>query len=152
MWPLDPATILLRWENGLSLPGGPLVVVSWDASPLSVGLSIWTRPDQIWRTAGMHYEQATSIVTFSGPVEAQVHRESAGAPISFRIFEQPYESLWVAYPFRQQLPSSISSSQERIAFCSTPGGRRNSGPWCTRSRSQDHVLVHPRDRNDRCGH
>jgi hypothetical protein len=56
MWPLDPATILFRWENGLSLPGGPLVVVYWDASPLSVELSIRTWPDQIWRTAGMHYE------------------------------------------------------------------------------------------------
>ncbi len=85
MWPLDPATILFRWENGQSLPRGPLVVVYWEASPLSVGLSTRTQPDQIWRTEGMHYEQATSIVTFSDPVEAQVHRESAGAPISFRI-------------------------------------------------------------------
>jgi hypothetical protein len=85
MWPLDPATILFRWENGLLLPGGPLVVVYWDTYPLSVGLSIRTLPDQIWGTAGMHYEQATTIVTFSDPVEPQVHRESAGAPISFRI-------------------------------------------------------------------
>ena len=49
MWPLDPATLLFRWENGLRLPGRPLVVVYWDASPLSVGLSIRTRPDQIWK-------------------------------------------------------------------------------------------------------
>ena len=33
----------------------------------------------------MRYDQATTIVTFSDPLEAQVHRESAGAPISLRI-------------------------------------------------------------------
>ena len=85
MWPLDPATLLFRWENGLPLPGRPLVVVYWDASPYAVGVSIRTRPDRIWKTAGMRYEQATTIVTFSDPLEAQVHRESAGAPISLRI-------------------------------------------------------------------
>ena len=85
MWPLGPATLLFGWENGLSLPGRPLVMIYWDASPLAVGLSIRTRPDQIWKTAGMRYDQATTIVTFSDPLEAQVHRESAGAPISSRI-------------------------------------------------------------------
>jgi hypothetical protein len=25
MWPLDPSTILFRWQSGLSVPGGPLV-------------------------------------------------------------------------------------------------------------------------------
>ena len=42
-----------------------------------------TRPNM--ETAGMRYDQATTIVTFSDPLEAQVHRESAGAPISLRI-------------------------------------------------------------------
>jgi hypothetical protein len=85
MWPLDPATLLFRWERGLPHGKRPLVVVYWDSSPLSAGLSIRTRPDQIWRTAGMRYDRATTIVTFSDPIEAQVHRESAGAPISLRV-------------------------------------------------------------------
>jgi hypothetical protein len=85
MWPLEPATLLFRWEQGLDIPGGPLVVVYWDASPFSVGLSIRTKPDQIWRTAGMQYDRATSIVTFDNPLEAQVHRESAGGPITLRV-------------------------------------------------------------------
>jgi hypothetical protein len=79
MWPLDPATLLFRWENGLSLLGRPLVVVYWGASPYAVGVSIRTRPEWIWKPAGMCYDQATSIVTFSDPLEAQVHRESAGS-------------------------------------------------------------------------
>jgi hypothetical protein len=33
----------------------------------------------------MIYDQATTIVTFPDPIEAQVHRESAGGPIAFRI-------------------------------------------------------------------
>jgi hypothetical protein len=85
MWPLEPATLLFRWEQGLDVPGGPLVVVYWDASPFSVGLSIRTRPDQIWKTAGMQYDRATSIVTFDSPLDAQVHRESAGGPITLRV-------------------------------------------------------------------
>jgi hypothetical protein len=60
-------------------------VVYWDASPLLVGLTVRFRPDQIWRTAGMIYDQATTIVTFPDPIEAQVHRESAGGPIASRI-------------------------------------------------------------------
>ncbi len=68
MWPLDPATLLFRWENGLSLPGRPLIVVYWDASPYAVGVSIRTRPDRIWKTAGMRYDQAITIVTFSDPL------------------------------------------------------------------------------------
>ena len=75
MWPLEQETLLFRWEQGLDIPGGPLVVVYWGASPLSVGLSIRTRPDQIWKTAGMQYDRATSMVTFDSPLEAQVHRE-----------------------------------------------------------------------------
>ena len=82
MWPLDAATVLFRWEQGLALPGGPLVVVYWDASPLSVGISVRTKPDEIWKTCGMRYERASTIVTFDSPLEAQVHRESAGAPMA----------------------------------------------------------------------
>ena len=85
MWPLEQETLLLRWEQGLDIPGGPLVAVYWGASPLSVGLSIRTRPDQIWKTAGMQYDRATSIITFDSPLEAQVHRESAGGPITLRV-------------------------------------------------------------------
>jgi hypothetical protein len=85
MWPLEPATLLFQWEHSLPFPGGPLVVIYWDASPFSVGLTIRVRPDQIWRTAGMVYDQATTIVTFPDPIEAQVHLESAGGPIAFRI-------------------------------------------------------------------
>ncbi len=43
-------------------------------------LGSW-RPDEIWRSKGMRYEQASTIVTFDSPLEAQVHRESAGAPM-----------------------------------------------------------------------
>jgi hypothetical protein len=38
------------------------------------------RRDAIWKTAGQ-YDRATTIVTFDDPIEAQVHRESAGAPM-----------------------------------------------------------------------
>ena len=82
MWPLDAATVLCRWEQGLALPGGPLVVVYWDASPMAVGISIRTRPWEIWKTCCMRYERAYTIVTFDSPMEAQVHRESAGAPMA----------------------------------------------------------------------
>ncbi len=85
MWPLEPATLLFRWENNLPVPGWPLVVAYWDASPLSVGVTVRDRPGHILRTAGMIYDQATTIVTFPDPVEAQVHRESAGGPIALRI-------------------------------------------------------------------
>jgi hypothetical protein len=85
MWPLEPATLLFRWENNLPVPGWPLVVAYWDASPLSVGVTVRDRPDHILRTAGMIYDQATTIVTFPDPLEAQVHRESAGGPIALRI-------------------------------------------------------------------
>jgi hypothetical protein len=66
MWPLDPATLLFRWERGLPHGKRPLVVVYWDSSPLSAGLSIRTRPDQIWRTAGMHYDRGQPRSSGSG--------------------------------------------------------------------------------------
>ena len=77
MWPLDPRTLLYKWENGLAAPGQPLVVAYWDATPFAVGVSIRTRPDAIWKTAGM---QATTIVTFDDPIEAQVHRVTGNQP------------------------------------------------------------------------
>ena len=85
MWPLEPATVLFRWKMGLDQPGGPVVVVYWDASPYAIGISIRTRPDEIWRSAGMEYDQATTIITFADPIEAQVHRESVGAPMALRF-------------------------------------------------------------------
>ena len=85
MWPLDARTILTRWESGLPLPGGPLVVAYWDASPYAVGVSIRTKPGEIWKTTGMAYDRTTTIVTFGDPLEAQVHRESAGAPMVLKF-------------------------------------------------------------------
>ncbi len=42
-----------------------------------------TRPDEIWRTQGLQYDQASTIVTFDCPLEAQIDWESAaaGAPM-----------------------------------------------------------------------
>ena len=61
------------------------MVAYWDASPFAVGVSIQTRPDAIWKTAGMQYDRATTIVTFDDPIEALVHRESAGAPMVLKF-------------------------------------------------------------------
>ncbi len=85
MWQLGPVTLLFRWIKRIII--ALQAISDWDASPFSVGRSIRTRPNQIWRTAGIRYDQATTIVTFSDPVEAQVHRESAGAPISLKILD-----------------------------------------------------------------
>ena len=85
MWPLDPRTILYKWSRGLETPGGPLLVVYWDSSPFAVGISIRRSPDKIWKTGGMAFPGATSIATFSDPLEHQVHRESAGGPLAMRL-------------------------------------------------------------------
>jgi hypothetical protein len=49
MWPLERATLFFRWEQGLDILGGQLVVVYWDASPFSVGISIRTGPTRSGR-------------------------------------------------------------------------------------------------------
>ena len=86
MWPLDPRTVLFRWEQGEDTPGDPLIVVFWDSSPDgAAGISIRHRPSEIWKTAGMRYDGATSIATFGSPLSAQVHRESAGAPLAMQL-------------------------------------------------------------------
>ena len=86
MWPLDPRTVLTLWEQGTETPGGPLIVVFWDSSPEgAAGISIRHRPDEIWKTAGMQYPGATSIATFGEELRAQVHRESAGAPLAMQL-------------------------------------------------------------------
>jgi hypothetical protein len=86
MWPLDPSTVLHLWEQGVETPGGPLIVVFWDSSPEgAAGISIRLKPDEIWRTAGMKYDGVTSIATFGAQLDAQVHRESAGAPLAMRL-------------------------------------------------------------------
>jgi len=82
MWPLDPRTVLYRWSQGIETPGGPLLVVYWDSSPLAVGISIRRKPDSVWKTGGMAYKGATTIATFRTHLEHQVHRESAGAPLA----------------------------------------------------------------------
>ena len=86
MWPLDPRTVLHQWEQGFETPGGPLTAVFWDSSPENAaGISIRHRPDEIWKTAGMRYDGATFIATFGTSLDAQVHRESAGAPLAMRL-------------------------------------------------------------------
>ena len=86
MWPLDPRTVLHQWEQGLKTPGGPLIVVFWDSSPDgAAGISIRHQPGEIWKTAGMKYDGATSTATFQSNLDAQVHRESAGAPLAMRL-------------------------------------------------------------------
>jgi hypothetical protein len=32
MWPLDLLMILFNWEQGIDMPGAPLLVVFWDSS------------------------------------------------------------------------------------------------------------------------
>ena len=85
MWPLDPRTVLHKWNQGIETPGGPLIVVYWDSSPFAVGISIRRRPDQVWKTGGMTYQGATTIATFQKHYEHQVHRESAGGPLAMQI-------------------------------------------------------------------
>ena len=85
MWPLDPRTVLYKWSQGIETPGGPLIVVFWDSSPLAVGISIRRKPGSVWKTGGMTYEGATTIATFRSHLEHQVHRESAGGPLAMQI-------------------------------------------------------------------
>ena len=85
MWPLDPRTVLYRWSQGVETPGGPLLVVYWDSSPLAVGISIRREPGSVWKTGGMLYQGATTIATFRAVMEHQVHRESAGGPLAMQI-------------------------------------------------------------------
>ena len=85
MWPLDPRTVLYKWTRGIETPGGPLLVVYWDSSPLAAGISIRREPDKVWRTGGMTYQGATTIATFRRHLEHQAHRESAGAPLAMQI-------------------------------------------------------------------
>ena len=86
MWPLDPRTILFKWEQGIDMPGAPLLAVLWDSPEGAAGISIRERPGEVWRTGGMRYDRATSIAIFGVPLEAQVHRESAGGPLAMRLF------------------------------------------------------------------
>ena len=53
--------------------------------PLAVGVSIRTRPNAIWKTAGVQYDHTTTVVTFNNPIEAQVHRESSGTPMGLQL-------------------------------------------------------------------
>ena len=85
MWPLDPRTTLYLWSQGIETPGGPLLVVYWDSSPLGVGISIRRRPECVWKTGGMTFKGATTIATFSPRLQHQVHRESAGGPLAMQI-------------------------------------------------------------------
>jgi hypothetical protein len=86
MWPLDPRTILFSWEIELEVPGDPLIVVFWDASPDgAAGISIRHRPGEIWETGGMDYSGATSIATFDRTLDVQVHHESAGEPLVMQL-------------------------------------------------------------------
>mmetsp|Transcript_41001 Transcript_41001/g.85559 ORF Transcript_41001/g.85559 Transcript_41001/m.85559 type:complete len:1077 (-) Transcript_41001:1365-4595(-) len=85
MWPLDPRTVFYKWSQGIETPGGPLIVVYWDSSPLAVGISIRRNPGSVWKTGGMTYKGATTIATFGTHLEHQVHRESAGGPLAMQI-------------------------------------------------------------------
>ncbi len=84
----------------------------------------------------MHYEQATSIVTFSNPMEAQVHRESAGAPILFLILSSLMNlSGWhilfvnnclpVILAFRKGSHSArLQADAETVALCVLEAGAK----------------------------
>ena len=63
-----------------------VTVVFWDSSPEgAAGISIRERPNEVWKTAGMRYDGATSIATFGVSLEAQVHRKSTGGPLAMRL-------------------------------------------------------------------
>ena len=86
MGPLDPHTTLFNWKQGLNVPGVPLLVVFLGLSQeKATGVSIRERPNEVWQSAGMHYDCATSFAAFGVPLEAQDHRESAGGPPAMRI-------------------------------------------------------------------
>jgi hypothetical protein len=70
------------------------VIADWDASPFAVGISVRTLPDEIWRTQGLQYDQASTIVTFYCPLEAQVHLESAGAPMVLDVLRGQMDLRW----------------------------------------------------------
>jgi hypothetical protein len=49
MWSLDPRTTLFNWEQGIDIPGVPLLVVFLDSSPEeATGVSIRERPNEVW--------------------------------------------------------------------------------------------------------
>ncbi len=138
MWPLDPRILLYKWENGLAAPGRPLVVAYWDASPFAVGVLIRTRPDAIWKTAGMQYDRATTNVTFDDPIEAQVHRESAGAPLVLRFLRgQMYLRGWHVLFVNDCLPvvlalrmgshsTRLQADAEEVTLCLLEAGAKGS--------------------------
>jgi hypothetical protein len=70
------------------MPGAMLLVVFCDSSLEGAGgISIRERPNEVWQTAGMSYDGATSIATFGVPLKAQDHRESAGRLLAMRLLQ-----------------------------------------------------------------
>ena len=80
------------------------------------------KPDEIWKTAGMKYEGVTSIATFGAQLDAQVHRESAGAPLAMRLLRSLHPRAQSA--FCQRLLASGTRDAERLTIGSLTGRRR----------------------------
>jgi hypothetical protein len=69
---------MFNWEQGIDMPGAPLLVMFWVSfAEGAAGISIRERPDEVWQTAGMRYDGV--------PLEAQVHRESAGGSLAMQL-------------------------------------------------------------------
>ena len=85
MWPLDPHTVYYNWTQGISTPGGPLIVLTWDSSLHGVAIAIRTDPLKIWKVAGMRFPGVTTIATLEQESDVQAHREAAGAPMAFHL-------------------------------------------------------------------
>ncbi len=96
-------------------------MVFWDSSPEgAAGISIRIKPDEIWKTAGMKYDGVTSIATFGAKLDAQVHRESAGAPLAMRLLRSLHPRAQSA--FCQRL-LACTRNAERLTIGSLTGRR-----------------------------
>jgi hypothetical protein len=95
----------------------------------------------------MRYDQATTIVTFSDPLEAQVHRESAGAPISLRILRSLTDlNGWQILLVNDCLPVvlALRKGTQRGEVVASDGSRYVEGYHSRRADDWHVGSVHPK--------
>lgn len=65
---------------------------TWDASLRLhyLAISLKDAPGQVQYMQGVRYEGVTTVVTFEGTSEAQVHREALGAPMKMHLLRRLY--------------------------------------------------------------
>jgi hypothetical protein len=150
MWPLNPRTILFNWKQGIDMPGAPLLVMFWVSfAEGAAGNSIRERPDEVWQTAGMRYDGATSHRYFRSLARSSSPPGIGGRAACQTTSSEPRRHSRQESPLRQRLPPSGFGNVEGVQLAGSAGRRGVHGQGGPRGRSVAAVPTRPKHLHDR---